>query len=160
LADAESGRALAETVEIHTLELGRYNVRESELRSASALDCWLYWLLHAHEYEPTALAELLPQLAIRQATGALTKIAEITEDKAMYDARERAIRDRKSELNATFRKGKIEGKIEGEIRMIRTLQRLAGLPVADEGELGTMNLEQLEAMTNDLQEKLRNRTPS
>ena len=168
LADAESGRVLPETLEIHTLELGRYNVRESELRSASTLDCWLYWLLHAHEYEPAALAELLPQPAIRQATGTLTTIAEITEDKAMYDARERALRDREWELDATFREGEIKGKIEGEIegeikgeiKMIRTLQGLAGVPVADEAELRTMNLAQLQAVTTDLQEKLRNRTPS
>lgn len=160
LADAESGRALPETLEIHTLELGRYNVRESELCSASMLDCWLYWLLHAHEYEPAALAELLPQPAIRQATGTLTRIAEITEDKAMYDARERAIRDREWELDATFREGEVEGEIKGEIKMIRTLQGLAGVPVGDEAELRTMNLEQLQAVTTDLQEKLRNRTPS
>ncbi len=57
----------------------------------------------------------------------------------MYDAREKAIRDRKWEIDAAERKGKIEGKIEGEIkgeiRMIRTLQGLAGVPVAEEDEL-------------------------
>src|SRR5208282_3731306 len=111
-------------------KLGRYNLRESELRSASTLDCWLYWLLHAHEYEPAALLELLPQPAIRQATETLARIAEISEDKAMYDAREKAIRDRKWELNAAFREGKregevkgeVKGKIEGKIELIRTLQ--------------------------------------
>ena len=55
LADKESGRVLDRTLEIHTLELGRYNMRESELRTASMLDCWLFWFLHAHEYEPEAL---------------------------------------------------------------------------------------------------------
>ena len=164
LTDRESGRVLEETLEIHTLELARYNVTESELRSAGELDCWLFWLLHAHEYEPAALAELLPQPAIRQATETLFRIAQITEDKAMYDAREKAIRDRKWEIDAAERKGKIEGKIEGEIkgeiRMIRTLQGLAGVPVAEEDELRTLTLEQLQSMTSDLQEKLRNRTPS
>jgi predicted transposase/invertase (TIGR01784 family) len=105
LADAQSGRILAGTLEIHTLELGRYNLRESELRTASTLDCWLYWFLHAHEYEPAALLDLLPQPAIRQATETLARIAEITEDKAMYDAREKAIRDRQWQLNAAFRQG-------------------------------------------------------
>lgn len=88
LADVEAGRVLAGTLELHTLELGRYNVKESELRLASMLDRWLYWLLHAHEYEPAVLLELLPQPAIRQATETLARIAQITEDKAMYDARE------------------------------------------------------------------------
>ncbi len=123
------------------------------MAGGNVLDCWLYWLLHAHEYEPAALVKLLPQQAIRQATETLTRIAEITEDKDMYDARERAIRDREWEISAALR----EGEIKGEIKMIRTLQGLFGVPVADEAELRTMSLEQLEAITSDLQEKLRSR---
>ena len=161
LTDKDSGRVLEDTLEIHTLELARYNIKESELRSASELDCWLYWLLHAHEYEPGALLELLPQPEIRRATETLTRIAEITEDKAMYDAREKAIRDRKWELDARFRegeiKGEIKGKIEGEIKLIRTLQGLLGLPVVEEQELRATTLEQLEARTIALQEQLRSR---
>ena len=172
LADKESGRVLRETLEIHTLELGRYNLREADLRSASTLDCWLYWLLHAHEYEPAALFELLPQPAIREATETLARIAEITEDKAMYDAREKAIRDRKWELNAAFREGEREGEIKGEIKgevkgetkvRIETIQSLQGIlcvPVSEEQELRTLTLEQLQALTSSLQEKLRNRTAS
>ena len=146
------------------LELGRYNLRESELRSASLLDCWLYWLLHAHEYEPAALLELLPRLAIRQATETLARIAQISEDKAMYDAREKAIRDRKWELNGAFREGQregeIRGKIEGKIETIQTLQGILRVPVSEEQELRTLTLEQLQALTSSLQEKLRNRTLS
>ena len=130
-----------------------------ELRWAGELDCWLFWLLHAHEYEPEELMKLLPQPAIRQATDTLTRIAQITEDKAMYDAREKAIRDRKWEIDAAERKGKIEGESKGESRMIRTLQGLAGVPVAEEDELRAFTLEQLQSMTSDLREKLRNRTP-
>ena len=79
----------------------------------------------------------------------------------MYDSREKAIRDREWELNATFREGEIKGKLEGEIKgkieMIRTLQSLLGVPETDEQDLRVMNLEQLEAMTSDLQVKLRSR---
>jgi len=87
IADRKSGRVLPGTLEIHTLELGRYNMKESELSSAGMLDCWLFWFLHAHEYDPEALLALFPQEAIRQATETITRIAQITEDKAMYDAR-------------------------------------------------------------------------
>ncbi len=118
------------------------------------MDCWLFWLLHAREYDPAALEKLLPQPAIRQATDTLTRIAQLTEDKAMYDARERFLRDRKWEQDAMFRDGKIEGEIEGEIRLVRTLQGLAGVPVAEEQVLRAFTLEQLQAMTRDLQEKL------
>ena len=156
LTDKDSGRVLGGTLEIHTLELARYNVAESELRSASELDCWLFWFLHAHEYEPDVLADILPQPAIRQATGTLTRIAEMTEDKAMYDAREKAIRDRKWEIAAAKR----QGRREGEIRMIRTLQGLLGAPVAEDQELNGLNLDQLQAITGELQEKMRSRMPS
>ena len=53
--------------QIHTLELAWYNLRGWELLSASELECWLFWLLQAHEYERAALLQLLPQPSIRQA---------------------------------------------------------------------------------------------
>ncbi len=40
----------------------------------------------------------------------------------MYDVREKAIRDRKWELNAASRQGRREGEIEGKIKTIRMLQ--------------------------------------
>ena len=38
LTDQESGRTLSETLEIHTLELGRYNLQEPDLAIAGELD--------------------------------------------------------------------------------------------------------------------------
>ena len=99
----------------------------------------------------------------------------------MDDAREKAIRDRNWALNAARRegeikgemkgriegkiegeiKGKIEGKIEGEIKgkieLIRTLQGILNVPVSEEQDLCGMTLEQLEALTSSLQQKLRSR---
>jgi predicted transposase/invertase (TIGR01784 family) len=168
LTDTESGRVLQETVEIHTLELGRYNLRESDLKTANMLDCWLYWFLHAHEYEADALLKLLPQQPIRQATQTIASIAQVTEDKTMYDAREKAIRDYQWAMNSARREGLNEGKIQGEIKgeikvRIETIQMLQGLgcvPVSAEQDLRMLTLGQLQSLTSDLREKLRNRTPS
>jgi predicted transposase/invertase (TIGR01784 family) len=172
LVDEESGRVLHGTLEVHTLELGRYNIQEGELAAGDMLDRWLYWLLHAQEYEPAALLELLPQPEIRQATETLARISRISEDKAMYDAREKAIRDRKWELNSAYREGKLEGeaegklegklegKIEGEIKLIRTLQGILCIPVGEEEDLRGLSLQQLEALTGSLQEKIRSRPSS
>ena len=165
LSDRDSGRVLHDTLEIHTLELGWYNLRESDLASASMLDCWLYWLLHAHEYEADALMVLFPQEAIRKATQTITRIAEVTEDKSMYDAREKAIRDRQWALNASRMEGKIEGKIEGmiegkiegKIELIRTLEELLQLPLSSEELLAKKSLEELKAITVQLQSNLRRR---
>jgi predicted transposase/invertase (TIGR01784 family) len=163
LVDQKSGRVLEETLEVHTLELGRYNMTEADLRTAGMLDCWLYWFLHAHEYEPEALRNLFPQPPIRQATEAITRIAQITEDKAMYDARETARQDQVTAINSALRRGRVEGEIEGEIKVrietVQDLQKLLGVPVGDEQGLRALGREQLQSLTRSLQEKLRNRTP-
>jgi predicted transposase/invertase (TIGR01784 family) len=78
LEDRDTGRVLQETLEIHTLELGWYNLREEELGTASELDRWLFWLLHAHQYDSESLDRLFPQPAFRQATDTITRIAKIT----------------------------------------------------------------------------------
>ena len=46
---------LSGTLDIHTIELGRYHLQEKDLATASVLDYWIYWMLHAHEYEPEKL---------------------------------------------------------------------------------------------------------
>ena len=50
-------------------------------------------MAEGQEYEPDELLRLFPQAAFQQATRTITQIAQKTEDKAMYDAREKAIRD-------------------------------------------------------------------
>jgi predicted transposase/invertase (TIGR01784 family) len=163
LTDRESGQVLEQTLAIHTVELGKYNSDERDLDPGDMLGCWLYWLKHAQDYEPAALAKLFPQPGILQATETLLRIAEITEDKAMYDARERAIRDRKWEIESAKREGMIEGEreglIKGKIETVFMLQGLLYLPHTEEQSLRAMSLEQLEALASDLQEKLRSRTP-
>ena len=115
LTDAVSGRVLNGTLEIHTIELPKYNTKELELPAGEMLSWWLYWLRHAQDYEAERLLETFPQPAIRQATRTLVRIAEITEDKTMYDAREKAIRDRKWEIDSAKREGEIKGEIKGKI---------------------------------------------
>jgi thymidylate synthase len=114
--------------------------------------CWLYWLKHAHEYEATSLLKVFPQQAIRHATETLLRIAEITDDKTMYHARERAIRDRQWDIESAKR--------EGETETIRILQGLLYLPLSAEADLRAMGMDQLEALIDSLQENLRSRQPS
>ena len=82
----------------------------------------------------------------------------------MYDAREKALRDRKWEIDAAKEEGRIEGQRQGEIKgrieLLQTLQGLLGRPIGEEEVLRAMGLDQLQAMTRELQEKLRGRTPS
>jgi predicted transposase/invertase (TIGR01784 family) len=162
LVDQDSGRLLGETLEIHTLELGWYNLQESELGTASLLDRWLYWLLHAHQYDAQTLGSLFSQPEFQKATDSIDRIAKKTEDKAMYDTREKAIRDQQWILNAARREGLEEGEIkgreEGEIKLIQTLQEILGGPVSDAAVFQDRSLEQLRAMTEELRKKIQRRT--
>jgi hypothetical protein len=79
LVDQDSGRLLGETLEIHTLELGWYNLQESELETASLLDRWLYWLLHAHQYDAKKLGSLFSQPEFQKATDSIDRIAKKAE---------------------------------------------------------------------------------
>jgi flagellar biosynthesis/type III secretory pathway protein FliH len=169
---------LGETLEIHTLELGWYNLQESELGTASLLDRWLYWLLHAHQYDAKELGSLFPQPEFQKATDSIDRIAKKTEDKAMYDTREKAIRDQQWILNAARRegleegeiKGREEGREEGEIKgreegreegelfgKIRMLQNLLSLPQSTDQELHPRSRTELEMLATELQAQLRKR---
>ena len=161
---------LEETLEIHTLELGWYNLQESELETASLLDRWLYWLLHAHQYDAQTLGSLFSQPEFQKATDSIDRIAKKTEDKAMYDTREKAIRDQQWILNAARREGLEEGEIkgreEGEIKgreegelfgKIRMLQNLLSLPQSTDQELHPRSRTELETLATELQAQLRKR---
>jgi hypothetical protein len=150
-----------------------YQLQDFETDKLSILEIWFFWLLHAHEYEPEELLKLLPQAALQQATRAIQKIAEKTEDKVMYDAREKAIRDYQTAINSALREGrlagmlegKLEGKLEGEkigdlMGTIRTLQQILMVPQTDKETLRGMSTEELEALAMELQQSVRSRLSS
>jgi predicted transposase YdaD len=113
---------------------------------------------------------LFPQPEFQKATDSIDRIAKKTEDKAMYDTREKAIRDQQWILNAARREGREEGEIkgreegkikgreEGEIKLIQTLQEILGGPVSDAAVFQGRSLEQLRAMTEELRKKIQRRT--
>jgi hypothetical protein len=170
----DSGRLLLDTLEIHTLELRWYNLQESGLETASLLDRWLYWLLNAHQYDAQTLGSLFSQPEFQKATDSIDRIAKKTEDKAMYDTREKAIRDQQWILNAARREGleagRVEGREEGEIKgreegreegelfgKIRMLQNLLSLPESTDKELHPRSRTELETLATELQAQLRKR---
>ena len=168
LINRDTGRCLSDTLEVHTLELGWYNRNESDLQSASPLDLWIFWLLHAHEYDVETLRRLFPDPAFRQATVTIARIAELTEDRTMYEAREKALRDHQWQLNAARREGLEIGRQEGieegmerahtqgQIQVIQLLEEISGAPVTDDATLLQLSLQQLQLMSSQLRSRLSN----
>ena len=75
----------------------------------------------------------------------------------MCDAREKAMRDQKWALNQAHREGLFEGKIDGEIKLIRTLEGVLGLALSKEEDLQKQGLESLQKLATILQDRARNR---
>ncbi|MBM4075179.1 MAG: hypothetical protein FJ267_06005, partial [Planctomycetes bacterium] len=158
LHDKQTGRTLEETLEVHMLELRLFKLTEAELSGVSNKDRWLFWLLHAHEYDRERLLELFPEIAFQQATKTISAISEKEEDKIMYDAREKFVRDTQTAINAARDEGEARGEARGRLHgRITVLQQLAGLPefsVEEFARYDEAGLKQLEA---ELQQQLRGR---
>ena len=110
---------------------------------------------------------LFPEVEFRHSTRTLVAIKEITKDKQMYDATEKARRDWQWALSAKLAEGELkgkiegkiegelEGKIEGEIKLIRTLEGLLGRVPTEESHLKTQSLDNLQRMATEFQDLLR-----
>ena len=123
-------------------------------------------------------------MALRRATEELSEIKQITEEKEMYDSREKAIRDQQSHLIESLSKGRKqglrkglkrglekglkqgreqgreEGREEGarigiEIGFIQSLQEILGLEVTTLQELTQKSLPELIALKQSLQTVLK-----
>jgi len=163
LVDRESGRVLEESIEIHTVELAKYNGEPSEVRSANVLQQWAYWIKNSSEHSVEELRELLPGLEFLRATGELNAIREITEEKQMYDAKEKASLDIQSNLIDARHEGRQEGIEIGEQRgklkgSIQIYEGLLGDAVTPDSDLSNLTIEALGAMFAQLQKRLRDRT--
>jgi len=158
LVDRESGMVLKESIEIHTVELAKYNGGSSEVQGASVLEQWAYWIKNANEHTVEELRELLPGLEFLRATVELNAIREITEEKQMYDAREKASLDIQSNLIDARQEGRREGFQVGEaIGRVKIYQELLGDLVTSDEELSGMSTAQLTSTIADLQTRLRKR---
>jgi predicted transposase YdaD len=55
--------------------------------------------------------------------------------------------------------GRDQGLLEGEIKLIRTLQEILGMGVSDASNLQGRSLEQLQNLALELRKQIQNRTP-
>ncbi len=153
LIDRDSGRTLEEGIEIHTVELRKYNVNEAKLPQASQAERWLYILLHAEHYTAERLQELFPELEFLQAITVWEEICGKTEDKAMYDA------SKKIERDLLTLKEEQERRLEEGIQIgkILMLEEILDRPRSPRTELENLSLEALNLLVQKLQQELRNR---
>ena len=162
LVDRDSGWILEDSIEIHTVELAKYNGERDSLRGASVLEQWAYWIKNASEHTVEELQEMLPGLEFLRATGELNAIREITREKQMYDAREKANLDFQSNLIDAKQEGIEIGEQRGEQRgdlkgRVKICEELLEVPTSSDEVLSKKSIEELMAMVTQLQKLLRDR---
>ncbi len=174
LIDPQSGRKIDRAIEIHTIELKKFDCDSKEILKASNLAKWAWLILKAHDYRADELRQMFPATPFQRLISCLESISSITRDKAMHDQREKAQRDydwmiaaarseaREEGLAAGRSEGRQEGREEGreeglQIGAIRSLQQIFGEPVSELSELIGLPLAELQAKVTDLQAKIRSR---
>ncbi len=166
LVDTQNNRVLENTLEIHVLELPRYNLKEIDLSTATEVERWLFWFRHAHEYDAATLRRLFPEEAFQQAISIIETIALKSEDKQMYDTREKAARDHQWLINGARNEGLEEGMEKGReegvekgtlIGSIRTCQSILKMLESSREALLEKSISELQSMASELQSALRSR---
>ncbi len=158
LLDKASGRELDKAIEVHTLELTKYNLSEATIAEASKLEQWVFLLLFAQNYDAATLRRLLPGIEFEKAIATIETISAKTEDKQMYDQREKAQRDHEWALAGAREQGVEQGIEKGMLAgKIQTLQELLGEEVMADATLVVLDNATLEDQLAALQLRLRER---
>ncbi len=162
MLDQQSGRALENAVEVHTIELTKYGVDKTTIREASKIEQWAFLLLHAQEFEAEQLEVLLPGLGFKAAIETIEVISAKSEDKLMYDQREKAQRDYEWAISGAREEGREEGERLGLERgrlagKVQLLEELLGKTPTGPEELQQLSVETLTVRLAELQSQLRDR---
>ena len=162
MVDRESGREISNAIEVHTVELTKYALDEQTIATASKLHQWAFLLLFAQNYDSQTLRQLLPGIEFETAISTIEIISAQTEDRHMYDQREKAQRDYEWAISGAREEGREEGerlgiekgKLAGKIQLLEDL--LGGAPTPD-SELQSRDIDTLTTALENLQNRLRNR---
>ena len=174
MLDACSGRTLRNAIEVHTVELTKYNLSAATIATRPKLEQWTFLLLHAHEYDADQLTAILPGIEFEQAIKTIAIISAKAEDRQMYDQREKAQRDYNWAISGAREEGRAEGRDEGHKEghkegrdegraegklagKIQMLQELLRDRVSTDIELLNKRPETLAAELATLQQRLRGR---
>ena len=158
MVDRQSGREITNAIEVHTVELMKYSLDEQTISRASKLHQWAFLLLYAQNYDSDSLRQLLPGLEFETAISTIEVISAKTEDKQMYDQREKAQRDYEWAISGAREEGREEGREAGKLAgKIQILQELLGEPSTADDELNSKDFTALTTQLASLQQRVRDR---
>jgi predicted transposase/invertase (TIGR01784 family) len=175
LCDCEHGVRLSDSLEIHTIELPKYNYECLSLSAAEPLVQWAFFLDRAAGLEAVELKRLLPTSEHEKATEVMETIARTPQERQVYESRRKAEMDYRAAFDEALEIGRAEGLEKGErlglekgerlglekgerlglVDQVRFLQGLLQESLAAESELQAMDLAALRRLCGEMKERLR-----
>ncbi|MFI4919001.1 MAG: Rpn family recombination-promoting nuclease/putative transposase [Legionellales bacterium] len=108
----ESHKSYFEDLELHFVELHKFNDDVNPIKTT--LDRWVKFLKKAHHYDKTSFPdELKAEPAIEKAFYSLNTLSMDKDEREIYEARLKWLRDEAATLQKAHEKGQIEGIEQG-----------------------------------------------
>jgi hypothetical protein len=136
-------------------------VTRENLAEASAVERWAFFLKYAESLSRNEIEDLFTEPEFTEAAGVLEMINQTPEQLEQYSARLKLRLDEAARLeyarNEGEEKGRREGRKQGLIQLIQTLQQLLDLPASTNDDLMKGDDQQLNQLSEELQQQLRSR---
>lgn len=124
------------------------------------IEQWAFFFLYADRYDARRLREILLGEEFQKAISVMESIAAKKEDRAMYDQREKALRDYQWAMDGAREEGREEGALAGKVQLLQqllVLQQLLGEEPSPMEALLEQPRDELVDLVAQLQERLRTR---
>ena len=155
LNDCEHGVQLSESLDIHTIELPKYNYDGHSLSAANSLVQWAFFLDRAAGLEAAELKRLLPAREYTKATEIMETIARTPQERQLYESRRKAEMDYRAGLDEALALGLERGERLALLDQVQFLQGLLEEPLSAQSQLQAMDLENLRRLCGELKDRLR-----
>ena len=157
---------LTDDLQVHFLELPKYNRGVRPLTAASPVEKWAHLFRYGSEMTSEEIARLLVEAEFIEAAGVLEMIAQSPQERERYEARLKFERDQIWRIKTAKDEGIQEGVAQGiekgiergkYLGQIPLLQSLLGLLETPSSELALMEPGELSNIASRLQTQLRDR---
>jgi len=152
LYNTEHGLRFSDHIELHVLELAKFDRELEELREP--LEKWVYFLQHAATMDVEALPAPFREPVYQRTMKELEMLTKDFIEWERYESRQKAARDQMSLLEGALEQGLEEGRL---MERVQLCQQLLHLPVTPQDELLRLPSEELRALAETLKAELANR---
>ncbi len=115
----ETGHILTDDLQVHLLELTKLTVTRENLKTATPVEKWAYFLLNAENMTMAEIRELFPEPEFAEAAGVLEVIKNNPDQMDNYISRLKYQLDDVWRLESTRSEALSEGRLEGRIEGLK-----------------------------------------